>query len=309
MVLRADDELRHPSTDLPEWRESMWYCFQMPEYEMGGAIYYSYMPNAPKPSASYSVYLTKGWQREPNKLLYQFVKEVPIPDAEWSDLKVDGKLHYKRIDPLKRWNITFDDGDRLALDFDIDIFGGNWHYIDNTYETPKYLAGDRYHRPYAAKGELRLDGKTYKIDMTGDSDHSWGPRRWEPLYKSKYIAGQCGRDWAFHAFEGVALDGGVFPYGFVYDGKRMTPITNLEICPDYDRDGIQRGIVMNIVDANARLSRVEGKCFTSAPTEREAVWNNDCYFNFEVDGGAHKGSGILSFFWNRDYYRKILKRS
>ena len=119
MVLRADDELRHPSTDLPEWRESMWYCFQMPEYEMGGAIYYSYMPNTPKPSASFSVYLTKGWVREPNKLLYQFSKEVSIPDAEWNDLKVDGKLHYKRIDPLKRWNITFDDGDRLALDFPI----------------------------------------------------------------------------------------------------------------------------------------------------------------------------------------------
>jgi len=51
MVLRADDELRHPYGDQPEWRESMWYCFDMPEYEMGGALYYSYMPNAPTPSA------------------------------------------------------------------------------------------------------------------------------------------------------------------------------------------------------------------------------------------------------------------
>src|SRR5262249_35838715 len=159
----------------------------------------------------------------------------------------------KRIDPLKRWQIKFDDHDCFVIDLDIDLFAGNWHYIDNTYETPKYLAGDRYHRPFAATGEMVLDGKRYPLNMTGDSDHSWGQRRWEPLYKSKYMAGQCGREWAFHAFEGVALDGGVFPYGFVWDGKEMSPITNLEVCPDYDEDGIQRAIVMSIVDGNSRL--------------------------------------------------------
>lgn len=309
MVLKADDELRHPKTDLPEWRESMWYCFDIPELEMGGAIYHSYMPNAETPTASYSCYLTKGWVREPNKNLYQFSRTIPIPDSDWDDLNLEGILHYKRKEPLKRWQITFDDQDRLALDLDIDLFAGNWHYIDNTYETPKYLAGDRYHRPYRATGEMRLDGKTYKIDMTGDSDHSWGPRRWEPLYKSKYIAGQCGTDWAFQAFEGVALDGGVFPYGFVWDGKKMSPITGLEITPDYDDDGIQRAIVMNVIDGNNRKSRIEGTSFCSSPTEHANVWNNDCYYNFTVNGGEHRGSGILSFYWNRDYYRRVLKRT
>lgn len=276
---------------------------------MGGAIYYSYMPNTASPSARMVVYLTQGWNREPNKLLYSFDREVPIPDAEWDDLAVAGVAHYKRIEPLKRWNIGFHDGERLDIDLDIDLFAGNWHYIDNTYETPKYLAADRYHRPYAATGEMVLDGKRYAINMTGDSDHSWGPRRWEPLYKSKYIAGQCGRDWAFHAFEGVALDGGVFPYGFVWDGKEMSPITNLEICPDYDEDGIQRAISMNIVDGNSRLSRIEGKSFCSAPTERGTVWNNDVYYEFNVNGGEHHGSGILSFYWNLEYYLRVLKRS
>src|ERR1700728_817839 len=100
MVLRADDELRHPSTKLPEWRESMWYCFDMPEYGMGGALYYSYMPNTPNPSASLVAYITKGWNRLPNTTLYSFHKEIPIPDEEWDDLHVAGIAHYKRIDPL-----------------------------------------------------------------------------------------------------------------------------------------------------------------------------------------------------------------
>lgn len=308
MVLRADDELRHPATDLPEWRESMWYCFDMPEYEMGGAIYYAYQPNIDSPSCFVSAYITKGMERKPNNLLYTFKKEFPIPDSDWDDLKVGDIAHYKRVTPLKEWHIVFDDHERFRFEMDVDVIGGNWHYIDNTFETPKYLAGDRYHRPYAAKGEMVLDGKTYRLDLTGDSDHSWGPRRWEPLFKSKYIAGQCGKNWAFQAFEGVALDGGVFPYGFIWDGKRFSPISKLEIAPKYGRDGIQEAIVMNIVDAETRLTRIEGTSFCSAPTERENIWNNDAYYRFTVNEGEHEGSGILSFFWNRDYYHRVMIR-
>lgn len=308
MVLRADDELRHPSSDLPEWRESMWYCFDMPEYEMGGAIYYSYQPNLEEPSCNISAYLCKGMERQPNKLHFSHKQTLSIPDSDWDDLRVGDIAHYRRIEPLKRWHISYRDGKRFTFEMEVDVVGGNWHYIDNLHETPKYLAGDRYHRPYSAKGEMTLDGKRYQLDMTGDSDHSWGPRRWGPLYKSKYIAGQCGRDWAFQAFEGVALDGGVFPYGFVWDGSRMSPISKLEIAPDYDDDGIQTGIAMNIVDNESRLTRIEGKSFCSAPTEHEDVWNNDTYYRFTVNRGEREGSGILSFYWNRDYYHRVMRR-
>jgi hypothetical protein len=309
MVIRADDELRHPHTSIPEWRESMWYCFDIPEQEMGGALYYSYMPNAPEPFARLIMYLTKGWNTEPNTLLYHFDQKFPIPQDEWDNLDVGGIARFRRIEPLKRWELSFDDGKRLQFNLDVDLFAGNWHYIDNIYETPKFLAGDRYHRPFAAAGSLTLDGTRYAIDVTGDSDHSWGPRLWGPLYKSKYIAGQCGRDWAFQLMEVQLLDGGLFPYGYVWDGEKLTPITKLEITPFYDEDGLQRSVVLNIVDDDARLTRIEGTSFCSAPTEFEDVWNNDTYFNFDVDGGKHHGSGILSFYWNRDYYHRVMRRS
>jgi hypothetical protein len=309
MVIRADDELRHPSTSLPEWRESMWYCFDMPEYEMGGAIYYAYTPSTAKPSAKLIVYLTKGWNRQPNTLLYSFERELAIPTDEWDDLNVGDLARFRRVEPLKHWHVSFNDGERLEISLDVDIIGSNWHWIDNLFETPKFLAGDRYHRAYAAQGAMVLDGKRYPLNLTGDSDHSWGPRRWGPLYKSKYVAGQCGREWAMSMIEIVGADGGVRPYGFIWDGKKMTGISTLEITADYDDDGIHRKVCMNIIDDEERMTRVEGECFASAPTEFNDVFNNDCYFTFEVDRGRHSGSGILSFYWNRDYYRRVMKRA
>jgi hypothetical protein len=306
MVLRADDELRHPSTDIPEWRESMWYCFDVPQLEFGGAIYYAYTPNPATPTARLIAYLTRGWNRVPNTLLYSFDREFPIPEEEWDDLDVGGIARFRRLEPLKRWQLAFHDGERFDIEFEADLFAGNWHWIDNTFETPKFLAGDRYHRPYAARGELKLDGKRYEIQFTGDSDHSWGPRRWGPLYKSKYVALQCGRDWACSLIEIVDFEGGVRPYGFVWDGRRLSPISTFEIAADYDEDGLHRSVAMNIVDAERRLTRVEGKCFACAPTEFDAVFNVDAYADFDVDRGRHSGSGILSFYWNREYHRRVM---
>lgn len=308
MVLRAEDELMHAHTSIREWRESQWYCFDMPEYEMGGALYYSYMPNGDTPSARLIMYITRGWNREPNTLLYHFDQTFPIPDSDWDDLDVAGIARFKRIEPLKKWEISFRDGKRLDFSIDVDLYAGNWHYIDNFFETPKFLAGDRYHRPYAAKGKMTLDGKEYPLDFLGDSDHSWGPRRWEPLYKSKYVAGQCGRDFAFSFIEIEGVDGGLRPYGFVWDGQKMSAITKVEIAPFYDEDGLHRSVAMNITDDEARITRVDGTCFASAPTEFDTIWNNDNYCTFEIDGGRLKGSGILSFFWNRDYYHRVMRR-
>jgi len=287
----------------------MWWCFDMPEYEMGGAVYYAYMPNGPQQGAKLTAYITRGWNSERNRLLYSFEQELPIPDDEWDDLRCGKVAHFKRLEPLKRWQLAFHDGRRLDMDLEIDLFGGSWHWIDNPYETPKFLAGDRYHRPYLARGEMRLDGSRYPLSLTGDSDHSWGPRRWGPLYRSKYVAGQCSRDWAMSFIEIASIDGSFRPYGFVWDGQRMSPVTSVEIAADYDADGIHRAVLLNIVDADNRLTRVEGACFASAPTDYGAVSNNDCYFTFEVNRGEHRGSGILSFFWERDYYQRVLKRT
>jgi hypothetical protein len=287
----------------------MWFCCQDPAQELGAAIYYSYRPNTDPPSASFSVYVARGMAQQPNAPLYHYEIDVPIPDADWDDLRVGDVARYRRIDPLERWQIDVRDGSRFTAELEASFYAGSWHYADNIHATPKYLAADRYHRPFRAVGRLVIDGERIPIDTTGDSDHSWGERRWRPLFKSKYIAGQCGTDFAFQIMSALQADGGVLPYGFVWDGRAMSPISDLEITPSYSRvDGVQEGIVMNIVDAGSRLTRVTGTTFCSYPGDFGEVWNNDCYAAFDVNDGQYTGSGILSFYWAREHYRRVFGR-
>jgi hypothetical protein len=316
MVMTAREELRHTPTRDPAWRESLWFCFQDPVRRFGSSIGFSYLPNDPNPRATFRVALCQGMERRPNQPRYLFMRELPIPDDDFDDLSVDDVASIRCLEPLRRWQLRFDDGERMAFELEADFYAGGWHYIDNLHPTPKYLAADRYHRPWAVTGQIRLDGEVMDIDTTGDSDHSWGPRHWEPLYKSKYIAAQCGRDFAFQLVQANSADGGTYPYGFVWDGTAMSPITGVEVASQYAPDGIQETALINIVDGERRLTRVQATSFAAYPTEAvrapgapvsgRDVRNNDTYATFEINDGEHVGSGILSYYWNREYYAAVL---
>lgn len=315
MVISAVDELRHQFTDDKAWRESLWFCFQIPEKEIGAAIYYSYEPNLPDPRSNLTIYICKGMERRPNSSLYAFKRNFPLPESDFDDLRFGRFGSLRRIEPLKRWQLKFDDGERLQFDIEAGFYAGAWHYIDNEYPTPKYLAGDRYHRPWAVKGQLRLDGVTTELDHTGDSDHSWGRRLWEPLYDSKYVAAQCGREFALSLISARSFDGGTCPYGFVWDGTSMSAIGALECASDYGSDGIQERVALNVIDSESRLTRVEARSFAAFPavaTQEDGdlafgrnVRSNDTYATFSINDGAHQGSGVLSWYWELAHYNKM----
>jgi hypothetical protein len=306
MVLKASDELRHPASTAPEWRESMWYCFAVPDLGAGFAIYYGYTPNTAVPTAKFMAYLTRGWVRDRQAIDYFVERTLPIPPDDWNDLDVGGLCRYKLMEPLKRWRISYVDGPAFSFDLELEVVGGNWHWIDNPHETPNFMSGDRYHRAVRAQGTLEVDGKVHEIFTFGDSDHSWGPRRWGSLSKCKYVAVQCGEVWAMSFVEVHDSANRKRAYGHVWDGCRMTPITDVEIAADYDPDGIQRQVIMNVEDNKNRRTAVRMTTYAVAPVLLGGGISHDCYAHAKVAGVSQPGTGVSSFFWDQDYKRNVL---
>jgi len=284
----------------------MWYCFGVPKLEIGCAIYYAYTPNASVPTAKFTAYLTRGWAHRGADVLYTLERTLPIPAEEWDDLDVAGLCRYRRLEPLKRWHISFADRPRLAFDLAVEIVGGNWHWIDHPYETPNFMSGDRYHRAFAGAGSIEIDGERHEISTTGDSDHSWGPRRWGSLSKCKYVAVQCGTEWSMSMVEVVDAIGRKRPYGHVWDGSCMTPITYAEIAAEYDEYGMQRKVFMNIVDERGTRTGIATRSYAAAPIVLGDGISNDCYVHADVEGISTPGVGVLSFYWDRTYYERVM---
>jgi len=298
MVIRADDELKHPAVDAADWQETLRYEFAMPNALLGGTLCYTYWPKAPKPFAKLSISLTRGWSGSSTGSLYLFDRVGPIPEEDLDDLAVGTVCRFKRLQPLKRWQVGFDDGDGCRLDLDVECYAGAWHWIDNHFETPRWLAADRYQVPFTAECQLKVDGQLFQGVVTGDFGHSWGTRRTSPTAKCKYIAGQCGSDWAMSFIEFVSEDGGKRPHGYLWDGLKFSSINNVEIVGHYDGEGVLRGALLNVVDEDARITRVVARGFAGASIKAEAVSSGDCYCEFEVNCGQHQGSGVLSFIRN-----------
>ena len=314
MAITADDELRHQPTDDPTWRESIWFCWQLPEHDLGASVSFNYRPNLAEPISHLRVYLCRGVECENNKPLYFRHEQLGMPTGDFDDLSVEPGFRLRRIGPLQGFHLRYDDGERLKFEYELRFFAGAYHWADGLYPPPVYL-GNRYHCPFTITGSFELDGRTYQVHHQGDHDHSWGtrPLDWHALEKIKYVAGQFGPDLAFSIATTYGDQGGLFPHGFVWDGQEMTPVADVELANEYDRDGVQRRLLLNLVDTKGRLTQVRGEVFANFPTEASTVdnpvigtdyHNNDAFARMTI--GGREGSGIVSYYWGRDYYHRVL---
>jgi hypothetical protein len=316
MAITADDELRHQPTDEESWRESMWFCWQMPEHGIGSSMSFNYRPNTSQPGSNLRIAVCRGLESENNKPLYSRHDQPPLPEGDFDDFAFPPRFRMQRIGPLEGFRMQFDDQERLSFDYEIRFFAGAFHWADGVYPTPVYL-GNRYHCPFTIEGTLRLDGETFAVRHQGDHDHSWGtrPLDWHVLEGTKYVAGQFGTSLAFSIATTSGPDG-VVPHGFVWDGSRLAAVSDVELANEYDEDGVQRRTWLNLVDVSGRLTQVTAEAFANYPTEQASVTgipavgtdyhNNDVYARMRVAGSDLEGSGIVSYYWGREYYHRVL---
>lgn len=193
MVLAASDELRHTWDDDPLWRESWYFNFSDPTNEIGAWLYLWVVPNQPLKSGMlvslYHGVPTDGnsneqaWESPGHVLrgpsgswVYCYRQDVSeLIEEDVDDVSLCG-LTMKRLEPLKRYRLAFDDPGNAELELDCAFMTRPWDFADNVHPTPPWLASNRYHRGWKARGTLKIGADSFTIDTTGDSDHSWGTR-------------------------------------------------------------------------------------------------------------------------------------
>ena len=124
MAISAEDELRHQPTDEESWRESMWFCWQMPEHEIGSSMSFNYRPNTSQPGSNLRIAICRGLESENNKPLYSRHEQPPLPEGDFDDFAFPPHFRMQRIGPLQGFRMQFDDRERLSFDYEIRFFAG-----------------------------------------------------------------------------------------------------------------------------------------------------------------------------------------
>ena len=318
MVLQAIDELRHTTSDDPLWRESLYWNFNDVERRLGAWIYLWVLPGQAMPSGIIVSFYRGGWPdsaiytkamaapghrlQQGDSWIYCFQKNgTQLPAGDFDDIEIHG-LRLRRLDPLSRYALSFDDGAGNAFEFESRFLTPPFDYADGYNAVPPWLSTNRYHRSHLISGELRIAGERLRIDASGDSDHSWGTRDWSIMGKNLF------KMWSFQTADGTlaaslidqGTSEGSVALGYTSVGGKMASARVVKSSARYDVNGVQSQIEMIVEDDCGRVLRVTCGALHSYIGWRVGAqgefWGYEGVGTFHIEGVGDV-PGATSYFW------------
>lgn len=315
MTLSASDELRHAPTDDVLWRESVYWNFFDPDRKLGAWIYTWVLPNQNETGLIVSFY-SGSWADEDifaqamaapghrlvdgDRWIYAVQQVVATATADDFDDFTVGGLHLRRLDPLGRYQLTWDDGGAGRFEFESRFMTAPYDYADGYNATPPWLGTNRYHRNHWMTGVLEIGGERLAIDCTGDSDHSWGVRDWEAFSQSPF------KMWSFQSDDGrlaaSVLQQGVggvdVALGYLSIDGDMASAAQVESRAGFDERGVQRDIELTVTDEKGRVvrARLAAMAANIGWGTRETFWGFEGVGEYQVEGYGRM-AGVSSYFW------------
>jgi len=314
-MLDASAELRHPHNDDHYWRESLYFNLADPVNRLGLWLYVWTVPNQSLPAGIlvclYSGQfddrsITRQAMRSPRHVLrsgedwiYCYMTSLPEQLAgDFDSIDIAG-LQLTQVEALRRYAIDYDDGEGTALHLDCDFVTPPWDYSDGPTPIPDWLATNRYHRAWRARGSAVVASSAEMIiDARGDSDHSWGRRDTLAFAKHNF------KMWSFQSPDGrvaasaVKLGDDTF-LGYLHSEGRSEAIRSIRDQASYSTAGLQSDMKIELTDsAGRRLTGYMPAMFAhigygggrSDASGYEGVGT----FDVEAVGPCH---GLTSFCW------------
>jgi len=117
--MHPDDEFHASTTDDPEWTETCWFTFTVPERGLSGQLYPYFKQN--QGVAAGGAFFWDGHHERPETCVYakQFWHLPLAEDARLTDIRLDNGISYTCLEPQKRWAVRYDDpdgGDEIHVD-------------------------------------------------------------------------------------------------------------------------------------------------------------------------------------------------
>jgi hypothetical protein len=259
-----DDELHVPTADHPEWTETCWFTFAVPERNLSVQFYPYFRANLGVVAAGVYVWDGHGEQIATCRYAKNFW-HLPMPATPLSDLRLDNGMAIRCTEPLRRYELAYADPDGGDLRIELDV---------RCLDAPFFLH-THFDQATCATGTITLDGETIAVDCVGFRDRSWGVRSqfgsqvMGPARYASYSWGTTTDDDGFFSMCGDFGNGAQNVHGFLRRAGISSPIAS---------------------GTHQVLERAEG---TRYPTRVVVVGTDAMGRTFTADGRARNGLG-----WN-----------
>ncbi len=215
----AKDDSFHIDVMSDRWweTETAWFAFCNPERKLGGWLYSMFRPNIG--TVAGGCWIWDDTAHLPWEVPYSAnYTALRMPkDQDLTDITLPTGVRIKALEPLTRYQLGFEDEDRLKVDltFDAVMPARPLRKGDSSFKNLNHF--DQFGR---VTGSLTLHGEHIPIDCYAIRDRSWGPRPEHRPGKSAYVTGIASPDDAFLAVTKWNDEANSVAYGFmIRDGK------------------------------------------------------------------------------------------
>ena len=257
--MHPDDEFHAPTSDDPEWTETCWFTFTVPERGLSGQLYPYFKRN--QGVAAGGAFFWDGHHERPETCVYakQFWHLPLAADARLTDLELANGIRYRCVEPQRQWAIGYDDPD-----------GGDEIHVDLTVTgvlAPNMLGESHVDQPCRYQGTIVLHGEEIAVDSYGFRDRSWGPR---PQFGQGIHGGGSMRGGYSYAtasdrdaFHAITMDFGtgcIAIHGYVLrDGEWSKVASGAREVVERDGEGFPVLVTLDLVDELGRELHAEGR--------------------------------------------------
>jgi hypothetical protein len=248
----------------PQWTETLWFPFAVPEKAIYGGFYLVARPNVGVIMCDVTVQdrITDSWDQA---LYVDNQQHLPCPSS-YLDFTLPNGYSVKAVEPLKRYELRYEgyDDTRINLTFDALM-----HPYDMNDPAIDPLAGARqgggwdasfsghYEVTGRIKGTARIRGADHVIDYVDTGDRSWGLRKERGTSTVAWFHGSFGDALTFHilcATDPVkGMQFGKVISGYILDKGEVHGVTALE--GDFKMSGVV------VTQANVKITDARGKIF------------------------------------------------
>jgi len=292
--LGPDAESTHAQGTDKEWNESLYFNFTDPRTGIGGYTRIGVLPN--QDSDIGVMMLFAGGKR----LLVTSQGGRAETDGGF---KV-GSLSYERVEPLKKWKLTFEgvmgdlDDARMLTQVDPESIPKRpveveleWEGIAAPFNfkdsDPAAIAemlvaagtklgdlrsvskvgSEHYEQAGRVTGAIRFDGNARRFEGSGHRDHSWGVRDWSAPRAWTWLTCQFGDELAFNLSR-VAIESVDIFNGFLCHGGQNFPVRRAELTTVFEDDGLtQKSLRFTFEDTSGMTIEVEGNVLNVIPLD------------------------------------------
>ncbi len=314
MIDSKDIDFHTPAEDRHDWAETNYFGFYIPEERLLGSIYT--VARAGVGACVSDIIVYGGLSSDRLDVLHLDVAQhLPLPES-LLDYSLPNGLRVKAVNAPRDYRIDYvaRNGTEIHLDyvglmdpFDIHDPKQNVRAQPQSRDAHSgFGAGYNGHFDQTSHvvGELKLDGRTFKIDCVDTMDHSWGPRAEHDMHTMCWMHAHFGKDLAAHLilkFTPFAPRDEQYElaHGYVLRDGQVHSIAKATAAAD--RNGLQ-GVAMEleIIDASGQTLSIRGGAIAGAP------W--PCYLCIHpyntlhrwTTGDGHVGYGVVQDVYSMD---------